>query len=71
MCPTHSEVKQTEMSEFGAEKVLVRSHARRGMAYARKSPKFPEGFLQKPSEEEGLQGDQLVQKSMVNNEVAG
>ena len=29
MCPTHSEVKQTETSEFGAEKDLLQGQARR------------------------------------------
>ena len=71
MCPTHSEVKQTEMSEFGAEKDLFQGHTRRGMSHALKSPEFPEGFLQKPSEEEGLEGDQLVRNSPVNNEAEG
>lgn len=59
------------MSGFGAEKDLFQGHARRGMSHALKSPRFPEGFLQKPSEEEGLEGDQLVQNSPVNNEAAG
>ena len=29
MCPTHSEAKQTKMSEFGAQKGLLQGHARR------------------------------------------
>ena len=29
VCPTHSEAKQTKMSEFGTEKGLLQGHARR------------------------------------------
>ena len=29
VCPMHSEAKQTEMSEFGAEKGLLQGQARR------------------------------------------
>ena len=34
MCPTHSEAKQTEMSEFGAEKFLLQGHARSPVTHA-------------------------------------
>ena len=34
--PIHSEAKQNEMSEFGAEKVLSHGHARRQVAHAQK-----------------------------------
>ena len=33
----HSEAKQTEMSEFGAEKGLLQGHERRKVAHALKS----------------------------------
>ena len=42
MCPTHSQAKQTETSEFVEEK----GHARRGLAHALKSPELPDGFRQ-------------------------
>ena len=44
MCLTHGETKQTEMSEFGAEKVLLQGHARRWVTHALKSPEILEGF---------------------------
>ena len=36
MCLMHREVKQTEMSEFGAEKDLLQDHTRRWMAHVLK-----------------------------------
>ena len=44
VCRTHSEAKQTEMPEFGAEKGLLQGHARRQVAPAPKSPQFSKGF---------------------------
>ena len=36
MCLMHREVKQTEMSEFGAEKDLLQDHTRRWVAHVLK-----------------------------------
>ena len=44
VCPTHSEAKQTETLEFGAEKVLLQGHARRQVAQAPQNPELLEGF---------------------------
>ena len=41
MCPKHSDAKQTEMLEFGAEKGLLQGHARRWVSQALKSLKLP------------------------------
>ena len=38
MLPMHSEAKQTETSEFGAEKDLLQGHARRMGASCLKKP---------------------------------
>ena len=38
------DAKQTETSEFGAEKGLLQGHARRPVAHALKSPNSPKGF---------------------------
>ena len=46
VCPTHSEAKQTETLEVGAEKDLLQGHAgRKGGSYP-KSPELLEGFQQ-------------------------
>ena len=37
MCLMHSEAKQTETSEFGAEKGLLQGHARRRVAHTLKT----------------------------------
>ena len=42
----HSEVKQTKMLEFGAEKGLLHGRTRRQVAHALKCSKLPEGFQQ-------------------------
>ena len=42
----HSETKQTKLSEFGAEKSLLQSHARTWGAHTLKRPELPKGFLQ-------------------------
>ena len=42
----HSETKQTKLSEFGAEKSLLQSHARARVAHTLKRPELPQGFLQ-------------------------
>ena len=47
MCPMHSEAKQTEILEFGAEKGLLQGHVKRQMSHALKSPELPEGFWQR------------------------
>ena len=44
MCLMHSEAKQTETSEFGAEKCLLQGQARRMGSLCSKCPKLPEGF---------------------------
>lgn len=44
VCPTHTEIKQTEISEFWAKKVLLQGHARRWMAHAPKVLNFSEWF---------------------------
>ena len=41
MHPSHSEAKQTEVSESGTQKGLLWGHARRWVARALKSPKLP------------------------------
>ena len=43
MCLMHREVKQTEMSESGAEKGLLQGAARQ-VAHAVKTPELPTGF---------------------------
>ena len=43
VCLTHSEAKQTKMSEFGAEKGLLQGTARQ-VAHAVKIPELPTGF---------------------------
>ena len=44
LCPTHSEAKQTKMSEFGAEEGLLQGHARRQVARAQNTPNSPKSF---------------------------
>ena len=49
VCPTHSEAKQTQMLELGAEKGLLQGHARRtGCSCSKKKKKktlnSPKGF---------------------------
>ena len=44
MGPMHSEAKQAEMSEFGAEKGLLQGQARRQVAHALKLLNSPKGF---------------------------
>ena len=66
----HSEAKQTEILEFGAEKGLLQGHARRRVAPALKSPELPKGFQQSTFQsqvEEGARGicDQLVHNSLI------
>ena len=66
----HSEAKQTEILEFGAEKGLLQGHARRRVAPALKSPELPKGFQQSTFQsqvEEGAHGicDQLVHNSLI------
>ena len=46
MCPTQSDPKQTEKPMFGAEKGLLRGHARRQVAHALKSPELAKGVWQ-------------------------
>ena len=46
VCLTHVETKQTEMSEFGAEKGLLQGHARGGGWLVPRKPQIPEGFQQ-------------------------
>ena len=46
MCLARSEAKQTETSEFGAEKGLFQGHAGRWVACATQTPKLIEGFQQ-------------------------
>ena len=46
MYPTHSEAKQTEMWEFGAEKGLLQGYVRRQVACAPPNPELPKGFQQ-------------------------
>ena len=38
MCPTHSEAKQTETSQFGAEKDFLQGQAKRPGGFCSKSP---------------------------------
>ena len=42
--PAHSEAKQTEVSECGAEKGLLQDHARRQVARAPQTPNSPKRF---------------------------
>ena len=46
MCPTHSEAKQTETSEFGAEKGLLQGQAKSRVGCTPQIPELPEGFQQ-------------------------
>ena len=47
MSLTHTEVKQTEISEFGAEKCFLRAMQGNEVAHAlKRSPELPEGFWQ-------------------------
>ena len=71
MCPMHSEFKQTEMSEFGAEKDLFQGQARRQVAHALKSPELPKGFWQNIFKSQvgvwgASQGDPLIQSSLID-----
>lgn len=43
MCATHSEAKQTKISEFGAEEDLLQGQAREQVTHAQKTP-GPSGF---------------------------
>ena len=40
----HSETKQTEMSEFGAEKILLQGLSKENCGLALKKPEIPHGF---------------------------
>ena len=44
VCPTHSEPKQTEMSEFGAQKGLLQGPARKTGGSYSNYPELPAGF---------------------------
>ena len=44
VCSMHSEAKQTEKLEFGAEKGLLQGHVRRWAARAQKTQNFSKGF---------------------------
>lgn len=44
ICPTHSEIKQTERLELGPEKNLLQNHTRRWVAPAPKPPTSLKGF---------------------------
>ena len=44
MCPTHSEAKQTEMSEFGTEKGLLQDQARKMSGLCPQTPNSPVVF---------------------------
>ena len=44
VCPTHSEAKQTEMSEFGAEKGLLQGPCKENRWLMLKRPELPNGF---------------------------
>ena len=66
----HSEDKQTETSEFGAEKGLSQGRARRRVGHALKSPELPEGFGQSISESQVKEvghraRDQIVHSSFI------
>ena len=48
VCPTHSEAKQTEMSEFGAENGFIAGPSKEnGWPMPPKTPQLPEGFQQR------------------------
>ena len=49
MCRTHSEAKQTEMSEFGAEEGLLQGHAKRQGGSCPEKPPAPQRVLAKHS----------------------
>ena len=44
VCPTHSEAKQTEMSGFGAEKVLLQGQCKENRWLTLKRTKLPSRF---------------------------
>ena len=48
--------KQTEMSEFGAEKGLLQDHARRQVAQATEKPRTPTRVLAKHFQRQGERG---------------
>ena len=53
MCPSHSEAKQTEITEFGAEKVLLQGYARSQVPRRVLAKNF------KKSDEEGVSGSAI------------
>ena len=68
MCPMHSEAKQTETSEFGAEKGLLQGHARRTGGLYPKNPELPKEFQQsifKDNVRDGVAANFLVLESFV------
>ena len=44
LCPMHSKVKQTKISKFGAEKVLLQGYKKRYLAHELKVPNSPKIF---------------------------
>ena len=73
----HSEAKQSETSEFGAERGLLQGHARRWVAHALKIPELPEGFLRQSIFKSQVSGvglrvcDQLMHNSLADGEGTG
>ena len=67
MCLTHGEAKQTEMSEFGADKVLLQGHARRWVTHAPKSPELLEGFWQNILKSQVKEGRHRVCDHLMHN----
>ena len=63
----HSEAKQTETVEFGAEKGLLQGHARRWVAHA----KLPVGFLQSTFKSQVREGGRRVRDQHVHNSLTG
>ena len=66
----HSEAKQTEMSEFGAEKGLLQGHARRQVAHALKTGNSG-GFQQSIFKSQVREGGCRVCDHLMHNSLIG
>ena len=67
----HSEAKQTEILESGAEKGLLQGHAKRWVAPALKSPELPKGFQQSTFQSQVKEGAHRICDQLVHNSLTG
>ena len=71
LCPTHSEAKQTETSEFGAEKGLLKGHARRTGGSCPPKPQTPQRVSAKCFKGKGRKGSPRVGDQLMHNSLIG